>query len=45
MDTLPKRKILISVDESGASDKVVDWAIDNLYREGGYIRQRVRVST
>lgn len=32
MDT--RRKILISVDESNASDKVLDWAMENLYRSG-----------
>ena len=36
MEALPKRRILISVDESEASDKVLDWAADNLYRSGWY---------
>lgn len=34
MEGLPRRNILIGVDESQASEKAVGWAVDNLYKEG-----------
>lgn len=34
MESLPKRHILIPVDESASSDKVVAWAAENFVREG-----------
>ncbi|PNH03550.1 hypothetical protein TSOC_010373 [Tetrabaena socialis] len=34
VDAFAKRHILISVDESAASEKALDWAIENIYRAG-----------
>ncbi|KAG2438368.1 hypothetical protein HYH02_010823 [Chlamydomonas schloesseri] len=34
MDGFPKRHILISVDDSAASLKALDWALENVYRAG-----------
>lgn len=34
MEGLPKRHILIPVDESQSSDRLVQWTIDQMYREG-----------
>lgn len=31
---LPRRNILVGIDESEASERACDWAVTNLYREG-----------
>lgn len=37
MEGLPKRHLLVPVDESKASQRVLQWTLDNLYREGDEI--------
>ncbi|GIL49589.1 hypothetical protein Vafri_5924 [Volvox africanus] len=34
MEGFPKRHILVSVDDSEASLRALDWALDNIYRPG-----------
>lgn len=34
MEALPKRHVILAVDDSPASEKATEWAVDQLYREG-----------